>query len=450
MLRQIEVANLAKVLEQETPGDTGEGMTVREAAAEALGLFGEEAIQPLCSYLHRTQQAQIQADSGLAGDAVADSLQVDLLRNRVMLSVVTALRAIGTAEVCPCLGEALQDNLNPRIRLLAATSLGRLGQDQAIPYLAAAFLEDPAPDVRRAAGEALTAYGNWQKKMEETIEVLRQGRLQRGQVDSLGLVKAIAPPPAELEADPNLFTDSLIKEALDNSGDKRLLALLAGLVVASAASRAVVAERLTAYGQRPGVTDEMLQPLRLEIGSAEVLAPITERLEKDLEVYFQVPIKKLNDDTVREWRRTVQAAFWGFGLRALLSVLLFGIGAFLTIDSYLKITSGVLPLEDFAGPGVSFIAGLGSMAATVFYGPLREIRKAVGDLGAANSAFIHFLHRTSQISHTFSYYYLRGKITFDEAEKAGKQIEEALDKTVAVLKGEDKGSADTSQDNPPN
>jgi hypothetical protein len=45
---------------------------------------------------------------------------------------------------------------------------------------------------------------------------------------------------------------------------------------------------------------------------------------------------------------------------------------------------------------------------------------------------------------------LRGKITFDEAEKAGKQIEEALDKTVAVLKGEDKGSADTSQDNPPN
>jgi hypothetical protein len=291
----------------------------------------------------------------------------------------------------------------------------------------------------------LTANGSWQKKTDEVIDVLRKGRMQRGQVDSLGLVKAIAPPLAELEAAPHQLTDYLIKESLNNREDKRLLALLSGLVVASAGSRAVVAERLKDYAQENEVPDEVLEPLRLEIGSAEVLAPLTERLEKDLKEYFQIPIKELNDDTRREWRRTVQAAFLGFGLRAFLSVLLFGIGAFLTVDSYLKVSTGTLPLEDFAGPGVSFIAGLGSMAATVFFGPLREIRRAVGDLGAANSAFIHFLHRTAQISHTFSYYYLRGQITFEEAEKAGKQIEEALDRTVEVLKKGEKSSGNGSQ-----
>lgn len=126
----------------------------------------------------------------------------------------------------------------------------------------------------------------------------------------------------------------------------------------------------------------------------------------------------------------------GFALRALMSVTLFGIGAYMVITSFQYFLRGELNTEAFFGPGVAFVAGLGTMLTMVYTGPLRDIKKAVSDVGAADAAFMAYIHRLLQVSHTFSYYYLDGKATFDELQSAGDLIKDTLTETVKIIRTE--------------
>lgn len=95
---------------------------------------------------------------------------------------------------------------------------------------------------------------------------------------------------------------------------------------------------------------------------------------------------------------------------------------------------GQLNLAQWIGPGVTFISGLSTMLFIVYRGPLNDIRNSVNDLGIASASFIAYIHRVLQISHTFSFYYLKEQITFEEMKKSNALIEDAMKDTVKTLK----------------
>jgi len=77
------------------------------------------------------------------------------------------------------------------------------------------------------------------------------------------------------------------------------------------------------------------------------------------------------------------------------------------------------------------------MLLIVYTGPLREIRRSVNDLAIGSAAFIAYVHRVLEISHTFSFYYLRQEISFEEMKKSSDMIEDAMNDTVSMLRHED-------------
>ena len=169
------------------------------------------------------------------------------------------------------------------------------------------------------------------------------------------------------------------------------------------------------------------------------------QLEKNLIEYFQKPLDQLNKETQSVWKRTVSFANMGFILRAGMSVALFLFGMYLMYDSYQLFKVNPDSTTAMFGAGVPFLTGLGTMLSMVFWGPLREIRHAVSDVGAANVAFIAYIHRVLQVSHTFSHYYLNGKISFEELEKSGKLIEDTMDDAVRVLRNLKEGKNAASE-----
>ena len=440
-LSGISPDNLGKLLRMPTPANTG-NMSIPEAASTALGLRGgAEAIDSLCRFLRDRQQQLHAADLGSLDDPGASRAQ-ETAEERVMISAVTALREIGTPPTIPCLEDTMRHNLNFRVRRLAASALGRHQNRETATALLYILLNDADPRVRSVAHKRLSEHADWRLKTRQMLEVLHAGSQTRADIDAPTFISAIKPPPAEMAENPHLLTDFLIEQAPANVQNERMTALLAELTIACAnSSMTLAAERIDAVQSQSQLPPEQLRPLRVEVGGSKALDPILRQLEESLEKNFQQPIAELNQRTRRIWRQTIVIAQIGFVLRALMSVALFVIGAYLVIDSYQQFTAGNLNLEQFLGPGVSFIAGLGTMFTMVFKSPLREIRTAVSDVGVATAVFIAYIHRILQISHTFSYYYLQQEITFERLKEAGDLIEDTMRDTVNILQNPD-GSKD--------
>jgi len=161
--------------------------------------------------------------------------------------------------------------------------------------------------------------------------------------------------------------------------------------------------------------------------------PTTKVLQDSLQDFFQVPIHHLNEDTRNMWHKTILYAQYGFLTRIGMSIAVFLVGLLVAGVSSWRIILGNLQPEQLYGPSVSFVGGLGAMFAIIYTGPLKEIRKSVNDLGIASAAFIAYIHRVLEISHTYSFYYLREKISFEEMMKSSKLIEEAMNTTVNLL-----------------
>jgi len=159
-------------------------------------------------------------------------------------------------------------------------------------------------------------------------------------------------------------------------------------------------------------------------------------LRNNLQENFENPIKTLNDETQTMWQNTIRYAQYGFVARMILSVIAFLAGLVLFLISGWRLIFGNFNLEGLVsllGTGISFISGLSTMYYVVVRSPLKEIRQSVSDLGIASAAFIAYIHQVLEISHTFSFYYLNGKISFDEMKKSNELIRKSMQATVKAL-----------------
>lgn len=406
--------------------------------AEALGILGgQDAIDLLCQLLH-TQQVEQLHDEQNAQSAGSEpsptQLNKEQIRERIMLAAVNALRVIESQNVILCLADTLANNVNYKVQRQAADALGKLGFSACIPPLLSALFKESNDSLKKKIGSSLNEIKGWREKTTQLVTHLTQNPIQRDQIDAGIILLAVQPEQDELAADPHLLTNFFIDAAVQQINDERMLQIYAELIKKSTNNNTtVINEKLEEYRENKQVSEEILQALRVEIGGAQTLKPLLNKLEKNLLDYFQKPIDSLNSDTQRIWKQTIFLANLGFLVRILLNLAIFGIGGYFMVDSYNRIVAGTLTTQQLTALMAVFIGGGATMFATFFTFPLKQIKRAVTDVGLANVAFISYIHCVLQISHTFSYFYLNGDISFNEIKNAAKQIEETSHEAILTL-----------------
>ena len=405
--------------------------------AKALGLLGDQdAIDLLCQLLSKHQAAQLNEEQlvGHNGRSVENQLDIGPIRERIMVAAVDALRATESEAAVNCLANTLVNNLNYKVQRQAADALGKLGFKSCIPHLLSALFVESNQPLKEKISSALGQMDNWQEKATQLVFHLAQTQVQRDQIDAKVVLTAVQPSQDALTKTPHLLTNFLIDAAIQRHQDERLLQIFADLIKISAGNNnTVINEQLELYREKNNVSEEILQALRVEIGGAQTLKPLLNKLEKNLLDYFQKPIDSLNTDTQTVWKRTIFLANLGFILRISLNLAVFIIGAYFMIDSYNRIVTGQIEAELLTAVMAVFIGGGATMFATFFTFPLKQIKRAVTDVGLANVAFISYIHGVLQISHTFSYFYLNGEISFDEIQHAAQQIEGTSHEAILTL-----------------
>lgn len=416
-------------------------------AAIALGMIQDKnSTAPLLEAFINDPSERVRAEAakslGLIRDPAAIPRLVEALNNKEgdiirRTDAAIALGHIGHRNCIAPLNEILTDKQNDELlRSSAAHALLVTKQKSVVPTLLRVIVEDELPRCDMLAEEYgfyLDFPGSlWQQKAEQVIQILQDGQQQRQNIKAANILKVMAPSGEKTLKTKRLLTSYLIDQAMDR--DERMTAIMAALIIESADGSIRQAGELINEYQRVGkIPQDKLRKLRIQIGGERALDPILQRLEVDLQQYFQKPIESLNKLTESNWQKTILYAQYGFLVRIIMSVLVFLVGIGLLSVSSMQIIFGQMQPEQLWGPGVSLASGLGTMLLIIYTGPLKEIRKSVNDLGIASATFIAYVHRILEISHTFSYYYLKQRITFGEMRKSSELIQNAMIDIVTIL-----------------
>jgi hypothetical protein len=323
--------------------------------------------------------------------------------------------------------------------------LGKLKEPSALSPLCRAVVKDGNRVVRSAAAGAIHGLPiDWKDRANFLLHFLEESGMSRARVDSENILLAIEPDTGKTLDGPFAVADHLIAKTLEKADTpSRAQAVFAELIIGSLGRDMELAgERVNAYQHSNQLPDERLQALRIQIGGETALDPILRVLRENLEVNFQRPLRALNQSTQAHWEKTIGFSQIGFMVRMAMSIIVFVAGILLLGFSGKEIVFGNLQPERLLGPGVSFLTALGTVLLLIYTGPLKEIRRSMIDLAATSAAFIAYIHRVLQVSHTFSAYYLKQQMTFAENEHSCKLIEDAMRDTVEMLQKPQTEAAD--------
>jgi hypothetical protein len=317
---------------------------------------------------------------------------------------------------------------------IAIENLARRGVDAAIPMIIYEILNSPDGYIRRSLGNYLrTSYSlSWEKRLDMLITEIDKQNIRPEAIDEEVIVAAIVDVGSSLTGNKDHIIENLIIRSIDQ--DRRMTGVYAKLIVElSSKSQSTAAQKISDVEKDHGIDSKKLKNLRIAIGGDTAIDSVMGILKSNLEKYFQTPIHELNSDTHKNWKKTIQYAQYGFMIRMIMSVVVFIVGILLLGLSSYEFFLGDKTGDELFGVGISFVAGLGTMLTVVYSGPLKQIRESVNDLGIASAAFIAYVHRVLEISHTFSYYYLNQKITFEEMDKSSELIDKAMKNTIKEL-----------------
>lgn len=330
----------------------------------------------------------------------------------------------------------------PDLRSAALIALAERANAETLEPLVLGIIELNEAYTRRELAESVKKIPDldvpWLKKAECFIQLFKRSSQQRNQVDTFAILQAIK-PTVEKRGQTQATIDFFIDAALECGQDERMSGILAALIIECDEGNVELAgHRINAYQQNHGLQASDLLTLRMQMGGTPALSGVMGVLRANLDEYFQKPINQLNEDTRKSWKTALKNATLGFEVRLWMSVVVFAMGAALVAISSFKIFFRQPTPESME----SFAAGLAAMLLVVYVGPLTDIRQSVNDLASANAAFIGYVHRVLETSHTFSFYYLKDKISFEELQKSSQLIKDAMDNTVQVL---NRKAVDSSQ-----
>lgn len=328
----------------------------------------------------------------------------------------------------------LQITNDGRYTSAAIQSLARRGTEEAIPLIIKEILNSPDNHVRDHLAKDLRYNYDlkWEERLKLILEEIESSNIRSESIDASPIAEAIINKEATTTQNKDHIIDKLITQSIDQN--KRMTGVIAKLIIElSSKSQSIAGQKVSEFIESTNTPPHKFRKLRIMIGGDTAIDPLIGLLHDNLETYFQKPIHNLNDDTHQNWKKTIQYAQYGFLMRMVMSVVVFIIGILLLCISSYEFFLGDSSGDELYGVGISFAAGIGTMLAVIYTGPLRQIRESVNDLGIASAAFIAYVHRVLEISHTFSFYYLNQKITFEEMDKSSDLIDKAMKNTIELL-----------------
>lgn len=412
--------------------------TVRNAAVQALTQCGgAEATKGLLDALTATRTRWLQARIVHALGNTRDPAALEAVKERayspdaeVAKAAVGAVAQLDRPSLTAMAAGLFDLGTDVRVRLRLATELSNGASGPDVGPLAQALISDPDDGVRAAAAKGLARFDDVAAKLKAILDEITLRHRGRAELPCPSIVQA-ARFPADASGVDHL-TEELLRRATEASPP--LTGILADILVANGdGDPDAVGRAIDAYETTHKIDGQVLQPLRIEVGGALTLDPILAIIQKNLYENFQVPIKNLNDQTSEMWTSTIASARKAFTIRTVMSICVFVIGVALIGTSIALFVSGKLTAAQAVGSGTAFTGGLVATLLTVYSGPLKDIRQSVSDLGAANVAFIAFVHQVLQVSHTFTAHYLHGTVSFDEARQAAEIITLASNTATAAL-----------------
>lgn len=352
---------------------------------------------------------------------------------QIRRAAVKALVILQGVACIPSISRILTEPGQADLQLLIIEQLDDFDDPVALKPMCQALIEIPDSGIRSVVKNALKKNSDWRQKTGQFLSLFEEKPYTQAGLPADEIVFAIAPDAQELSQNRYVLTDLLIEKSNDYS-DPRLLEILAAMIRASTyGDQDAAGERLNDSEKRGQLSKDKLDQLRIGVGGVKALNPMLSLLNQDLEKYFRLPVKNLNEITLKNWQDTIRYAQSGFLARMIMSGVVFFVGILLVCISGFRFMFSTLDMQQMFGNGVSFVSGLTTMLLIIYTGPLKQIRGAVDDLGTANAAFIAYIHRVLQTSHTFSLYYLHERINFEEMQKSSQLIQQAMSQTIIGL-----------------
>ena len=385
--------------------------------------------------LDPTLKAYLIKKIGELGDGKQAILVEDYINKnhdeKVRLATLTALNKLAPLVFVRRVATFAENDASTKVRKRIAALLSN-GQGDAIELLFRLLCFDSNMTVKQTSQTSLAKITQWELKLEKLIHVLEQEKPRVSSLDTDMMVLALT----GFDLDNKQLRDQLLEKLIlvAIASDKILVPVYAALVVSAAdRSQSKAGQYIEQVQIKHQLDYKDMEQLRVEVGGAHALSPLFNRLEEDLKVFFQEPIQDLNRETKIEWKKTIQTARIGFLVRMSMSCIVFIAGMLLLAIASYQFLFNQLSGNQLWGAGVSFVSGISAMLLVIYTGPLKDIRRAVSDMGSTNAAFIAYIHRILQISHTFSAKYLAQSISFDDTEHSCKLISEAMLDTVSKL-----------------
>jgi hypothetical protein len=281
-----------------------------------------------------------------------------------------------------------------------------------------------------AIGEAWSE--TWTAKATLFVDLLANSSKDRSELDSGAVLHALRSRDEPWTRRLGALADFFIHSA--EGADDRMSGNLAELLVECFGGNPDQAGyAINLYERNHKLPESSLKGLRIQVGGAPALSAIVKVLKEDLDTYFQRPINELNKNTMGMWQDTLKDARSGFQARTRMSIAVFCLGVLLVLFAGYTVMFPKGGAASVAGSYMMVASGLAVMLLVIYTGPLKEIRQSVTDLATASAAFIAYVHRILETSHTFSYYYLKETITFDEMKKSSALMMEAMNNTIDAL-----------------
>jgi hypothetical protein len=292
-----------------------------------------------------------------------------------------------------------------------------------------ALVASEDPSLRARIAEIFARFSTGSERLNIILDsVLHTPSVNSTNLDQRALTTALDPHGAD---DRQKMVDRLVTEATKHTG-KRSIALIAGLLILITGNTDDAGQALNEAAGRLRLKETQLRALRIQVGGEIALTPLLRSIQNDLENYFRKPLHELRRETEQNWQQTMRSAQHAFTVRVVMSVLVFLLGLVLVGASAVAVITGHDTGTIF-GPGVSLVSGLGTMLLVIYTGPLKDIRVSVADLGSANAAFIAYVHRVSEISHTFSAKYLAEDVNYEDLKISCTLLSDASKDAIKEL-----------------
>jgi hypothetical protein len=354
------------------------------------------------------------------------------LRSEAIWALSARPDAKGAAALVPL---SRGDSLPPGLRYEVQAALAPHAADPEVRSIVIDLIVEQG-DTRAAGGFRIADPTQWKDVARDLIEKLRRSAQTRSTINPgaiLDTIRSAGQTDRLFGIDAADLAYVIIGSAVDEKQD-RMTGILAELLVgACGRDVARAADLIQAYESRENLSPKQLEGLRVHVGGPDALKSVVQGLRDNLDMQFRGPMTQLNVATMDSWRRTIRWAQIGFTSRMIMSLVVFVVGIVLLVVSAHQFMSGGVVREKLFGASTSLVGGVGMMLAVVYSGPLTDIRGSVNDLAIASAAFIAYVHRVLEISHTFSLCLLKGGINFDEMAKSSHMISDAMKETIDCL-----------------